>query len=246
MRAELTAVHRMAPQLVDRRGLRALQQRRDLGLAARDQRNHLGLMAQREADRVVCGGVAGMQRRHHVGAAAGQRDLRDLARDERQAIEAAFLRQRLRALDQLGAHLDAHQRAVAGRPDRQVVEQEAEIGFAGAEIGQDRVRPLGQQCVERGPQQLHQMQHLLQLASRIEVEPAVARQHVQRLQQLHRTFPRATGPDLGQDLLRGDHVGTFAGRMLGHEGACGERRRGVQVHALPHVRVPAAAGGARR
>ena len=194
------------------------EQRRDLGLAARDQRHHLGLVAQREADRIVGGGVAGMQRRHHVGAAVRQHRVGDAAGHERHALEAAVAGQRLRAFDQLGAHVDTDDRAAPGRTDHEVVEDEAEIGLAGAEIGDHRVVALGQQRVDRRPQQLHEMQHLLQLAPRVEVQAALARQHVQRLEQRDGTLARRTRPHLRQHLARRDHVGPFAGgggRSLG-------------------------------
>jgi len=118
---------------------------------------------QREADRVIGRRVAGMQRRYHVGAALGQHRARDLARHEAHAVEMTFGSELCALLHQLAAYVDADDAAMCGRPDHQVVEDEAQVGFTGAEIGDHGVLVFGQQPVERRAQQRHQVQHLLQL-----------------------------------------------------------------------------------
>ena len=94
--------------------------------------------------------------------------------------------------------------------DHQIVEDEPQIGFAGAEVGDDGIRLLGQQAVEQRTQQLHQMQDLLEFAPRIAIERAIAGQDVQRLQECDGIGLRLAGPDLGQGLLRLEIIGALS------------------------------------
>ncbi len=129
-----------------------------------------------------------MQRRHHIGT-AGRRRIRDGALDEPHAVEATLRRDALRGLDQIVSRLDGDDRAAPLFGEEQVVEHETEIGFPGAQIGQHRLGLRRERAVQRRLYQLRQVQHLFQLAPRIRVQRAVAREDMQRLEQRHR-LPR--------------------------------------------------------
>src|ERR1700691_1951685 len=78
------------------------------------------------------------------------------------------------------------------RAEIEVVENEAQIGFARAQIGQNRLLFFFQNGVDRGLYQLRQMLHLFELAAAICIQPAIGREDVQRLQQRH----GLPGPDI--------------------------------------------------
>jgi hypothetical protein len=153
-------------------------------------------VAQGEADGVVARRVAGVKRAHHVDL-AGEADIGDGAGDEAHAVEAASQRQALGRLHQRTARFDGDDFALAFRTEDEVVEDEAQIGLAGAEVGENRrILPL-EQAIERRAQQLHEVLHLLQLAARIGVERALAGEDVQRLEQLD----RLAGPQVLQRVV---------------------------------------------
>jgi hypothetical protein len=66
----------------------------------------------------------------------------------------------------------------------QVVQDEAQVGLARAVVGQRHGVAVGPQLLEDGLDELVQVVDLLELAARILVELAVAREDVQRLEQL--------------------------------------------------------------
>lgn len=86
-------------------------------------------------------------------------------------------RQFLRFFNQLGAVFDTDDGACRAALEEQVVQDEAEIGFAGAMIDQ------GFQIVEQRLDELRQMVDLLQLAPAVLIELAVTGQDVQFLEQ---------------------------------------------------------------
>ena len=63
-----TPVHGMAPELVER-ALAVAEKRRDLGLAAGNKHDEARLLMQGEANGIVGGGIAGVQRGHNVDLA---------------------------------------------------------------------------------------------------------------------------------------------------------------------------------
>src|ERR1700679_2236446 len=157
-----------------------------------------------------------MQRRHHVRLALRQPRVADGAFDEIHAVEAAFKRDGLGCFDQIVPRLDRLDPASALLGEEQIVEHKTEIGFPRAEIGQHRLIVLRERRVERGPDQVRQMQDLFQLASRIRVQQAVAGKDMQGLEQRDR-LPR---PKLRQH-IRG------AGRLfvtLCHQGVLNTKR----------------------
>ena len=94
-------------------------------------------MLEREQDRFVGRGVAGMQRgddihRPHFGFG-------DFAFDEIHAGEAAFRGDLLGRGDQFGARFHRDHLAPPGRAEIKIVENKAQIGFARAQIGQHRL-----------------------------------------------------------------------------------------------------------
>ena len=70
--------------------------------------------------------------------------------------------------------------------EEQVVEDEAQIGFAGAVIGKRQIGLALQHFLEQRLDELEQVVDLLELAAAVLVEFAVARENMQLLQQLDR------------------------------------------------------------
>ena len=205
--AQLARVQRVAPQLGQRRarqlqGLVLAQAGGQLGLAAGHQHHGLRLLGQTEGDGVVGGGVAGVQRSHHVDALGQGRIVRRIGRRDVQKMHARKTqprRQRARALDQNGARLDAVDRATARVLEQQVVQDEAQVRLAGAVVGQRQLVAVRAQLAQHLLDELHQVLDLLELAPRVLVEPALAGEDVQRFQQLD----RLAGAQLGLHRLMG-------------------------------------------
>ena len=120
-------------------------------------------MAESEADGVVRGGIAGVKRGDHVGAAVRHSRLGNGLSEKFHPLETRFRCKRAGAFDQLGARFHAVDAPSAAGTDNEIVENEPEIGFSGTKIDEHRRVRLGKQCVQGRPQQLHQMQHLLEL-----------------------------------------------------------------------------------
>ena len=188
-------MQRVAPQLGQRRarqveGLVLAQETGGLGLATRHQHHVAGLLLQAKGDRIVGGGIAGVQRRHHVNALRQLRAAGRLLHRQRQKAHARkteLLRQRTRTLHQFLARLDAVNRAALALLEEQVVDDEAQVGLAGTVVGQrDRAVAGGFQLQQDLLDKAEQVVDLLELAARILVQCAIARQDVQLLQQLDR------------------------------------------------------------
>jgi hypothetical protein len=149
-----------------------------------------------EADRVVGGGVAGVQRGDQVDL-RGQRGringVLDAQVEEGHAGEAQPAGQIARVVYQFRAGLDAVDVAVVPALEEQVVEDEAEVGLARAMVGQGQGAVDGDQLGEQWLDEMEQVIDLLQLAPAVLVELAVAGQDVQFLEQ----FKRLSGPDFG-------------------------------------------------
>ena len=193
--AHLARVQRVAPQLGQRRArqvqrLVLAQESRRLRLTARHQHHVACLLLQSEGNRIIGGRVAGMQRRHHVDLRRQFVTLRGLLHRQRQkahALETQPLRQLARLLDQFLPRLDAVDGAGLALAEEQVVDDEAEIGLARPMVGQRDVRvarafQLQQDLLD----ETEQVVHLLELAARILVQAALARENVQLLQQFDR------------------------------------------------------------
>ena len=217
------------------------EHRRDLRLAAWRQHHEARLALDAEADGVIGGGVAGVQcrddidarRQFRAGDGVGHRQV-----EKAHAIETQALGEVTRLLHQFLARLDAdHLRAVAvgcrrQRLEEQVVENEAEVGLAGAVIDQRDVRVAGHDLPQQRFDEVVQVIDLLQLAPAVLVQPRVAREDVQFLQQ----FDGLAGPD-GLGDVRGHRR-----RRLGRN--VGDRRPGVGfLHA--HCGGPAGTGAHR-
>jgi len=199
VRAELAAMQRMRIERrvgeISRRG--SLELARDLGLAARYDGDVIRARRDREHQRVVGGGVAGVQRGDDVRACGGlvrvrrarrarESHCRDRAGDQAKSVVTEASGSRGGLFGQLGAGLDRGQRAAAGGAEDKLVEQCAEVALASAAIDDRRRRVASQHIVERGSQQADEMPDLLQLAARVLIELTIAREQMQILQQLDR------------------------------------------------------------
>jgi ribosomal protein S12 methylthiotransferase accessory factor len=199
MAAELARVDRMAPQLGERAGkhpaLVLAQHRGDFGLAAGHQHDESRVFGQREADGVVCRGVAGMQGGDDIdplGQLVGADRIFDGEVEERHAGEAQPRGQCLGLFDQLGAGFDTVQvRSSRLLLEEQVVEDEAQIRLAGAVIDEPDVSVIGAEFLQQGFDELVEVVDLLELAAAVLVHPAVAGEDVQLFQQ----FGRLAGLD---------------------------------------------------
>src|SRR5262245_10303721 len=140
-------------------------------------------MAQCEQDGFIGCCVAGMERRDDVGAAARQCYPGDCARYELHSPEIAFGGNALRCLDQVAARFDAIDQTSPLTSKIQIVENESEIGFSRAEVGQNRLRLLGKGPVECRFDQLPEMENLFQLTTGVGIECAIGREDVQCLEE---------------------------------------------------------------
>jgi len=211
--AEFAPLDGMAPELGERT-FAFRQQPRHFRLAAGNERDVSGAMPEREADRLVGRGVAGVQRRDHVRAPAREICFGDGALDEFHALEAAFARQRAGTLAKIGAGFDANDVPAPRRAENEVVENESEIGFSGAEIGDDGLVLLFQQRVQGGAQGLDEVHHLLQLAPRILIEAALARQDMKRPEERSRARDIGRRPEIFEALRRVFRRGTSFHKWL--------------------------------
>ena len=117
-----------------------------------------------------------------------------------------------------GACLDAVDRAPAQGFEKQVVQDEAQVGLARAVVGQGDGVVVGAEFFQEGRNELVEVVHLLELAPRVLVELALAGEDVQRLEQ----FQALTGPQAklgGHVLLRGS--GRFGRFIFLHSGCSG-------------------------
>jgi hypothetical protein len=159
--------------------------------------------------------------------------------EEGHALEAQPLRQRARFLHQLGTRLDAVDVALPQRLEEQVVEDEAQVGLARAVVGQRRMALLRRQFLQQLLDELVQVVDLLELAPRVLVDAALAREDVQLLQQLDRLPGRANPPQPPRDRDADQRAGQRRGpcpvpaadavRQPGHRGRRQElaERRGL-------------------
>jgi len=193
---------------------------------------------QAEVDRVVGGGVAGMQRRDDVDALWQFGSLRRRSRREVQkahALEAQPLRKGARFFDEFGARFYAINPPPPKLFEIQVVEDETQVRLARAMVGQRGavhgiVAVLGAVLQQR-LDEVEQVIDLLELAPRVLVEPPFAREDVQLMQQ--------------RDRLPGAQFGRIEGCVCGAP-ALGWRRRGFAlrpwyVHGVILHRAHAAA-----
>jgi hypothetical protein len=154
-------------------------------------------LLQAEGDGVVGGGVAGVQRGDDVDARGQFTGLGGVGHAEVQeahAVEAQARGQLTRLLHQFGPGLDAVDMAGLQRLEVQVVDDEAEVGLARAVVGQREAALARLRCLQLLQDffnELEQVVDLLELAPRILVELALAREDVQLLEQ----FDRLAGAD---------------------------------------------------
>ena len=172
-----------------------------------------------------------MQRGHHVDL---RRQLRRVGRlghaevEEGHALESQPRRQRARLLDQFGPRLDAVDVPAAALLEEQVVDDEAEVGLAGAVVGQRGLRAVARQFAQQLLDELEQVVDLLELAARVLVEPAFAREDVQFLEQ----FDRLARPQFALQL-------GFGLRGLGGWPCSSRRSARADVQRRPALRRPA-------
>lgn len=138
------------------------------------------LALQGKTDGVVGRGIAGMQGGddiHAGGQGGGMQGFFHCTGQKMHPGETEPARQFFRFFNQLGAVFDTDDGACRAALEEQVVQNKAEIGFAGAMIDQ------GFQIVEQRLDELRQMVDLLQLAPAVLIELAVTGQDVQFLEQ---------------------------------------------------------------
>ena len=216
--AEFARVDRVPPQLCDRVAqcllLVLAQHRGNLGLAAGHEHDGACALVQREADRVVGGGVAGVQRGDDVDA-PGQAVRVDRfghaeVLEAHARREPELVRQPARARHQLVARFDAVD-APARRVllEEQVVQDETEVGLARAVVHQLQVGVLGQCFGQQRLDELVEVIDLLELAPAVLVELAVAGEDMELLEQLDGLL----GADLGVLGGHGLEEKEEAGRM---------------------------------
>ena len=113
------------------------------------------------------------------------------------------LGQRFGRFNQLAASLDTVDGALSEGLEKQVVNDETQVGLACTVVGQRwTLRGLGQ-FKQQLLDELEQVVHLLELAARVLVELALAREDVQLLEQLHRLAgAHLGGQAVGEGLLR--------------------------------------------
>ncbi|CAM2149265.1 hypothetical protein PT2222_210054 [Paraburkholderia tropica] len=192
--AELTRMQRVTPhfreRLAERLALVATQHARHFGLTTRHHDDMARVLLEREAQRVVGGGIAGVQRRDdidrrrqlHRRDRVGHREIQ-----KRHPLEAEPRRQFLRALHELVARLDTKDaRVVAQTLEEQVVQNESQVGLARTVIDERDVAAILLEVVEQRLDELEQVIDLLQLAAAVLVHLAVARQDMELLQELDR------------------------------------------------------------
>ena len=180
MGAEFPPLDGMAPELIQR-PFHVIQGSRQFGLAAGHQGDEFGVMVQGEQNRLVGGGVAGVQRGdniHRPGLSS-----RDAPFHKIHPLEAAVGGNGLCRFDQIGAALDGNHPAPPGGRKIQIVEDKPKIGFARPQIGQHRLVFLHQHGVDGGADKLSQMLDLFELAAAVGIQPALAGQDVQGFQQ---------------------------------------------------------------
>ena len=162
------------------------QDRGDFGLAAGYQHHEFCLLGEREADCVVGRRVAGVQGGDDVNAF---RQLRRKNRGfDRQVVkiharETEALRQGSRLVDEFRARFDADDAAGFAGLEKQVVEDEAEIGFSRAMIDEREVGAVSNEFIEQWFDEVVKVVNLLELAAAVLVELALAGQDVQFLEQ---------------------------------------------------------------
>ena len=129
-----------------------------------------------------------MQRCDHVkalGHGVGTRGFGHRHVQEMHALEAQLGRQLLRGLNQGRAGFNTVDMALRLGLEVQVIQDEAQVGLASAMVGQCEGLAALPQLLQDGFDELVQVVDLLELAARVLVELAVARQDVQRLEQLN-------------------------------------------------------------
>ncbi len=182
MRAEFSSLDRVPPQLVKRTAL-AIQQSRHFGLTARHERNRFGFMTQSKVNGVVGGRIAGVQRGHHLDLGMVKLRARNRRTDELHPVEAGFIRKRLRLRDQIFPRFHADHAALPCRAEDQIVQDKAEVGFAGANVGEHRIVGSLKCCFNCRAKEIDQVEDLLKLAAGIRIQLSVTRKNMQRLQE---------------------------------------------------------------
>ena len=147
----------------------------------------LGVVLQRKTNGVIRRRVASVQRGHDVyarGQLRGLFGLRYFSRHKAHALKAKLVCQGAAFLHQVGAPLDAqHQTLWRLRFEKQVVQNKTQIRFACAVIDHAQVGVLGLCTAQQRLDELVEVKNLFELAPRILVELAIAREDMQLLQQ---------------------------------------------------------------
>ncbi len=205
MAADFAGVQRVAPEFGQRRAreiqrLVLAQARGRLGLAARHQHHVLRLFVQAKGNGGISGSVAGMQGGDDIHLLRQRGRLRRFFGAERQkshAREPQLLRQRGGSVHQFLPGFDAVNRAGSTLAEKQIVEDETQIRLARTVVGQrDALGAFGFKFLQQRLDETEKVQHLLELAARVLVQPPIAREDVQLLEQLD----GLTGP---QQFLQG-------------------------------------------
>ena len=145
---------------------------------------------------------------------------------KRHAPKTQPRRQLARILHQFGAALDAVNMPAGPRLEKQVVQNEAQVGFARAMVGQGDAAGRLTQRQQQWLDELEQVVDLLEFATRVLVELALPGEDVQRLQQ----FDRLAWPDLGRQvggcqwLLRVARPDSAFGLLVFHQRLSGQSR----------------------
>ena len=171
--AHFAGVQRVSPQLGQgcARQLQRLalaQAGSHFGLAAGHDDHRACLFLQAEGNGIVGGGVAGMQRGHHINALGQLGRIGGFSHrqiQERHTPKAELLGQCTRFFDQLGARFNAIDMTASQRLEIQVVQDKAQIRLARAMVGQRGAVPVGRHFLQQRLDEIEQVVHLLELAA---------------------------------------------------------------------------------
>ena len=101
-------------------------------------------------------------------------------------LNADSRRKLARGDDQRFARLDAKHRTAAGGAEYEIVENKAEIGFAGADIGHLHAALCGRRLRQQGLDKLIKVIDLLEFATAVLIKPPITCEDMQRFEQLDR------------------------------------------------------------
>ena len=209
--AQFTGVQRMPPQFRQRsaaqgEGFVRVQAPRNFRLTARNQHHITRLFLQPESNRVVGGGVAGVQGGYYVdlrGQFVGLGRFGHAHIQKVHPFKAQAGSELARFFDQFGACFNPVNMTViffiecVECFEKQIVNNKTQIRFTRAVIRQRCARATVGQFFQELFNELVQVVNLLELAARILVELAIPRQNVQFFQQFNALVRANLGVILG-------------------------------------------------